>query len=120
MDANGFFGWLAARRKIFVLLGLTIIAYASAINRAQTFLWVIPALLSATLITGFIWPHWLVKRLSVVRTGPEKAEEGETIHFQVEVRNQGVLPRFMIELVDHLPFGATASPFVTTPATLWC
>ena len=110
MDPTGFFGWLAARRKIFVLLGLTLIAYASAINRAQTFLWVIPALLSATLITGFLWPHWLVKQLTVNRSGPTRAEEGETIEFRVTVENRGWLPRFMVELVDHLPFVGLSDP----------
>lgn len=96
--------WLAAHRKALVLLALTAVAYLGAINRTQAFLWVIPALLSATLIVGFAWPRWLVRRLKVSRSGPGRAEEGETIEFSVSVENGGLFPRFMIEVVDRLPF----------------
>lgn len=97
--------------KPFLLVLLTLVAYVAAINRMQALPWAIAALLVATLITGISWPHWLVKRLSVTRNGPERAEEGETITFHVEVTNHGLLPRFMVELVDRLPFvGASEDP----------
>jgi uncharacterized protein (DUF58 family) len=67
------------------------------------------SLLLATLVTGVAWPHWLVRQLSVSRHGPERANEGEEIQFSVEIDNRGRLPRFMVEVVDHLPFlGASA------------
>lgn len=94
--------------KPLILISLTLVAYVAAINRDQTLPWAIAALLLATLITGFAWPHWLMRRLSVTRTGPERAEEGETIHFHVTVRNEGWLPRFMVEAVDRLPFVGAA------------
>lgn len=102
------------------LLGLlTAVAYVAAINRAQALPWAIAALLTATLATGLAWPHWLVRRLTVVRRGPERAEEGETIVFQVEVANHGLLPRFMVELVDRLPFvGAATGPVTHGEKTL--
>jgi len=100
--------WNPRYLKPLVLISITLVAYVAAINRDQTLPWAIAALLLATLITGFAWPHWLVKRLSVTRTGPERAEEGETILFHVEVRNQGWLPRFMVEAVDRLPFVGAA------------
>lgn len=100
--------WNPRYLKPLVLIGITLVAYAAAINRVQSLPWAIAALLLATLITGFGWPHWLVKRLSVTRTGPERAEEGETIHFHVEVCNDGWLPRFMVEAVDRLPFVGAA------------
>lgn len=96
--------WHPRYQKPLLLIGLTAIAYLAAINRTQALPWGIAALLLATLITGLSWPHWLIKHLSVTRTGPERAEEGETIHFHVEVRNHGWIPRFMVEAVDHLPF----------------
>ncbi len=103
--------WQPRYTKLFLLGLLILIAYVAAINRAQALPWAIAALLTATLITGISWPHWLVKRLSVVRTGPTRAEEGETIIFHVEISNRGLLPRFMVELVDHLPFvGASTGP----------
>lgn len=106
--------WNPRHLKSLVLIGITLVAYMAAINRGQALPWAIAALLLATLITGFTWPRWLVKRLSVTRTGPERAEEGETILFHVEVRNHGWLPRFMVEAVDHLPFVGAAQGTSTT------
>lgn len=110
MIAGGVAGWLAAHRKVLVLLALTLVAYLAAINRMQAFLWLVPALLSAVLLTGFAWPRWLVTRLSVTRSGPARAEEGEVVRFAVSVENRGWLPRFMVELVDHLPFVGLTDP----------
>lgn len=111
--------WLARHTRPLILGGLIVVAYVAAINRVQALPWAIAALLTATLITGISWPHWLVKRLSVIRTGPERAEEGETITFHVEVKNHGLLPRFMVELVDHLPFvGSSDGPLTRGKKTL--
>jgi uncharacterized protein (DUF58 family) len=96
--------WAHAHFNLLVLAGLTLVIYVAANNRVQALPWGIAALLSATLITGVVWPRWLVRHLSVVRSGPDRAEEGETIVFHVEVKNRGWLPRFMVELVDRLPF----------------
>lgn len=105
--------------KLLALGVLTLVAYLGAINRDQTLPWAIAALLSATLITGMSWPHWLVKRLSVKRTGPSRAEEGNTVVFHVEVENRGWLPRFMVELVDRLPFvGVAEGPVSESEKTL--
>lgn len=94
-----------------IVLGLLIpVAYFAAINRTQQPLpWAIAALLTATFIVGMLWPHWLVRRLSVTRTGPARAAEGETIMLRVEVRNEGWMPRFMVELFDRLPFTGMAA-----------
>jgi uncharacterized protein (DUF58 family) len=104
--------WQQRHAKPMLLGLLTLVAYVAAINRLQALPWAIAALLTATLVTGIAWPHWLVRRLSVVRTGPERAEEGETVIFRVEVSNHGMLPRFMVELVDRIPFAgaSTGSP----------
>lgn len=111
--------WQPRYAKPLILGLMTLVAYAAAINRLQAMPWAIAALLVATLITGIAWPHWLVRQLSVVRKGPGRAEEGETIRFHVEVENHGVLPRFMVELVDHLPFvGAAQNPPAQAEKTL--
>ena len=101
--------WISRHRKPLVLIVFTLVAYEAAINRMQQPLpWAIAALLLSTLITGFAWPHWLIRHLSVTRTGPERAEEDEIIHFHAIISNHGWLPRFMIEAVDHLPFVGAA------------
>lgn len=104
--------WVLQRARLLLLSVLVLIAYIGAINRAQSLPWFIAAMLLATLIVGLAWPHWLVGRLSVTRTGPDRAEEGESITFEVVVQNHGHLPRFMIELIDRLPFvgAATGAP----------
>lgn len=112
-------GWALRHLRPLILAALTLIAYFAAIHRAQALPWALAALLSATLVIGIAWPRWLVRRLSVVRSGPRHAEEGETIHFQVEIENHGQLPRFMVELVDRLPaFGAAAGSADTGERTL--
>ena len=94
----------ARHATLLILASLTLVAYIAAISRLQALPWAIAALLSATVLTGVLLPGWLVRHLSVSRRGPSRATEGETIHFAVEIENRGLLPRFMVELVDHLPF----------------
>lgn len=96
--------WRERYIKPAVVACLVVIAYGAALNRMQTLPWVIAATLLATALVGVVWPYWLVSRLDVRRVGPTRAEEGETIVFEVEVENRGWLPRFMVELVDKLPF----------------
>ncbi|HET7775899.1 MAG TPA: DUF58 domain-containing protein [Azospira sp.] len=101
--------WLRRHSRALVLAGLTLVAYLAALNRVQPMLWAVAALFLATLLAGIAWPHWLVRRLSVQRSGPPRAGEGETLQLTVRVRNRGRLPRFMVELVDRLPFVGAAS-----------
>lgn len=111
--------WFGRHTRPLILSALIVVAYAAALNRIQTLPWAIAALLTATLVTGIAWPHWLVRRLSVIRSGPPRAEEGETIVFHVEVTNHGLLPRFMVELIDHLPFvGSSDGPLSPGERTL--
>lgn len=114
-----FKAWLQPRTKLVVLCVLTLFAYAAAISRGQALPWGVAALLLATVIAGTVWPHWLVRAISVVRSGPTRAEEGTTINFHVDVENHGWLPRFMVELVDRLPFvGAAEGALATGVQTL--
>jgi uncharacterized protein (DUF58 family) len=89
----------------FAILGLfALAAYVGSVSRGPSLLWPIAALLSAGLITSLVWPRWLIQRLSINRIGPKRAIEDETIAFSVEVENHGWMPRFMVEVVDRLPF----------------
>ena len=112
---NGLFvsGDRPRQLRLLVLGVLILAAYIGAISRGESALWFIAALLVATLITGIAWPHWLVSRLAVTRTGPARANEGDRIVFHVEVYNRGLLPRFLIELVDRLPFVGAATGSAT-------
>ena len=87
-----------------VLTGLTLVVYFAALSRSQPLVWAVAAVLSASLVIGYVWPHWLVSSLTVRRSGPAKAAEGKVISLGVTVENRGWLPRFMVEVVDRLPF----------------
>jgi len=105
--------------RIVVLLGLTAIAYAAALSRGQSLPWIIASLFLAALIVGIAWPRWLVRRISISRSGPDRANEGDTIRLHVRVENHGWLPRFMIEAVDRLPFvGAAAGKSASASTVL--
>jgi uncharacterized protein (DUF58 family) len=116
MSMSGVFllaGW-RRYRKLLVLSVLIISAYVGAVGRGESLLWVMAALLLATLVTAISWPHWLVRQLVVSRRGPERANEGDMIVFRVEIDNRGRLPRFMVEVVDRLPFVDAVSGAGTT------
>lgn len=108
-DGRPLAGWLGRHRRALILASLTLVAYFSALNRVQPLLWAVAALFLATLVAGVAWPHWLVRRLAAQRSGPARAAEGELLQLTVAVRNRGLLPRFMVELVDHLPFVGAAA-----------
>ena len=95
---------MSVKLKLIYLIVFTLVAYLGGISRGQSLLWLIAALLSAGLLTGLIWPRWLIQHLFVKRSGPMRAVEDETVVFTVDVENRGWLPRFMVELVDRLPF----------------
>lgn len=99
---------MSLRLKFAIICVLTLVAYSAAISREQSLPWLIAALFTASLLIGMFWPRWLIQRLAVRRTGPERALEGDTVVFSVEVENLGWLPRFMVELVDRLPFVGAA------------
>ncbi len=99
---------MSLRTKFLVLCIFTASAYLAAISRVQSLPWLIASLLTAALLTGVLWPRWLIQRLSVNRIGPQRAIEGDNVVFTVEVENRGWMPRFMVELVDRLPFVGAA------------
>ena len=87
--AAGLRRWARAHHDALILGGLAVLAYVAANNRFQAMMpWAIAALLGATVLTGLFWPRWLVRRLSVERSGPDRAVEGERITFEVEVEKR--------------------------------
>lgn len=102
--------WYARNTVSAVLATMLLIVYVAAMNRDACLPWFIGALVAATISTGFAWPRWLVRRLVVSRSGPDRAQEGETVEFLVTVTNRGFWPRFLIELSDQLPFVNTNQP----------
>lgn len=96
--------WFQRHLRPLTIGTLAAVAYVAAVSRGQTLPWAIAALLSTTLVWGLAWPHWLIRRLDIQRSGPTRATEGEFIQLRLHVKNTGWLPRFMVELTDHIPF----------------
>lgn len=101
--------WYLRYTRLLVLVGIMLVAYLAALNRLQPLVWGIAALLLGTLLVSLVWPHWLVRRVHVTRTGPTHANEDAHITLHISAHNRGWLPRQMIELTDHLPFVGSAA-----------
>lgn len=96
--------WWRRHTRLILVAGLTVVAYLGALNRNNVQVWVIAALMLSTLLVGALWPRWMARSIAVHRVGPSTATEGEQVTFQVAVRNLGWLPRYMIGVLDRLPF----------------
>jgi len=91
-------------KKILIITALTLVAYYIALNREQAFPWLIASLLLSSLIASYFFPRLLIRNVSVSRTGPDRAKENEHIFFDIKISNHGIIPRFMIQAIDKLPF----------------
>lgn len=99
---------MSVQRRFWILAGFALAAYAAAIAREQSLPWLLAALIGGGLLSGLLWPYLLLKRVAIRRIAPQRALEGDTVKFEFEVHNRGRLPRFMLELADHLPFVGAA------------
>ncbi|MCX8146368.1 MAG: DUF58 domain-containing protein [Azovibrio sp.] len=97
------------RLRLTVLILLTLMAYVAALNHGQALLWGMASLFLAALLTGLAWPRWLLYRLAISRKLPRRAAEDEAIELEIQVRNLGRLPRYLIEVADRLPFVGAAN-----------
>ena len=95
--------------RMLVLTGLVLVSYMGALNRGQPILWGISAILLAGLVIGYVMPWWLVKRVTVSRFGPHRADEDSKIELGVSLTNFSWVPRYMLEVTDHLPFLVNSS-----------
>ena len=107
------------RLRLTVLALLTLMAYVAAVNHGRGLLWGLASLFLAALVTGLLWPRWLLHRLEISRRIPRRAAEDEEIELTIRVRNPGLLPRYLVEVADRLPFiGAASGPLSREPVLL--
>ncbi|WP_303783393.1 DUF58 domain-containing protein [Azovibrio restrictus] len=107
------------RLRLTVLALLTLMAYVAAVNHGRGLLWGLASLFLAALVTGLLWPRWLLHRLEISRRIPRRAAEDEEIELAIRVRNPGLLPRYLVEVADRLPFvGAASGPLSREPVLL--
>lgn len=107
------------RLRLTVLVLLTLLSYLAAVNHGRGLLWGLASLFLAALVTGLLWPRWLLHRLEISRRIPRRAAEDEEIELAIRVRNPGLLPRYLVEVADRLPFvGAASGPLSQEPVLL--
>jgi len=103
---------LITKRNILVLLAA--LFFLIAWNRSINLLYGMFALLAAVLILAHILPRYSLRGVSASRSLPSSAFEGDLIELAVDVRNNGLTGRSMIEVVDAFP---AAKPGSQNPMT---
>lgn len=91
---------------VTVLLSVSALIYLIAWNRGIALLYGLCALVLATLLIGWLAPHWALSRIDASRRHPARAVEGEAVEFVIGLENRGWLGRYLLEVWDHLPFAA--------------
>ncbi|MBI3354713.1 MAG: DUF58 domain-containing protein [Nitrospirae bacterium] len=100
--------------KQTVLIILVILFFLIAWNRAANLLYVMFALLTATLIIAHILPRYSLRDVLATRSIPSTAFEDDEVDVEVCVQNKGWMSRYMIEVVDSIP---AAEPDSRSPMT---
>lgn len=90
---------------------LAFILFLIAWNRGIALLYGMTALLIATLFIAYLSPRFNLRGVSVSRHAPRSANEGETITLEYSLEQRGLLPRYMLELFDRLPFAVTTEKY---------
>jgi uncharacterized protein (DUF58 family) len=95
--------WLSKPR---LLLGLTVVVFAIAWNRALAPLYAMFAVLAATAIVAFLAPRLALRGVRAERAHPAVAFEGDELLMTARLHNSAFGARRMLELVDRVPVAA--------------
>lgn len=85
------------------LLALSVLLFLVAWNRGIALLYGLFALLLAVLTVSLAVPRYALRRLSAQRIHPLTLNQGESLPVTVTLRNDGWLPRYLIELEQATP-----------------
>lgn len=97
-------GWLAALDIRHILGTLAAVVFLAAWNRGIALLYGIFALIVGMVAVAWLMPRWNLRGVDARRLAPDRANEGDRIGIDVELRVAGRRPRFMLEVVDSIPF----------------
>lgn len=96
--------WLQCLTLRIALPAAAVVVFLIAWNRGVVLLYGMVALLVGTLFVARLAPRFNLEGVTASRSNPVAAHEGDTITLEMEVRAAGFRPRYMLELVDRLPF----------------
>lgn len=91
--------------KPVVTAGLAAVLYFIATNVGAGWLYVVAAILGATLLVSIPIPAWTIAGIQVKREAPPVGIAGTPMESVLEVRNAGRLPRHLVELSDKYAGG---------------
>jgi uncharacterized protein (DUF58 family) len=101
-------------RDAYVVALLALLIFFVAFNLQAGWVYAVDALLVAILVAGFLSTRYAVRGISVIRTLPTEATEGDPVHVGLTLRAAGIARRFFVEVHDAVPGLEPAS--VTVPA----
>ncbi len=93
-----------SKRNVLVLLIL--FTFLAAWNRGINLLYMMWALLGATLVLAYLLPRHALRGLKASRSVQSVAFEGDVVDLRIRLNNKGWTSRHMVEVVDALPFAA--------------
>lgn len=96
--------WLQYLNLRIALSIAAVAVFLIAWNRGVALLYGLAALLVGTLLIARFAPRFNLAGVAASRSNPDVAHEGDTVTLELEVRTAGFHPRYMLELVDCLPF----------------
>jgi len=85
------------------LLVTAFVIFLIAWNRGIYLLYGMFWLVVSTLVISYVFPRWSLKGITVRRTHPASAFEGNEIPLTVELINNSVFSKSMLEIVDQVP-----------------
>ncbi len=91
--------------KAAFVLCLAFILYLIATNSGAGWLYVLAAVLGSTLLVSIPAPLYNVRRLRVERRAPVVGTAGEPLPCEIEVKNEGRLARYLLEVHDDFAGG---------------
>jgi uncharacterized protein (DUF58 family) len=101
-------------RDAIVVALLALLVFFVAFNLQAGWVYAVDALLLGVLIAGSLSTRHAVRGISVVRTLPPEALEGEPVSVGLTLRARGIGRRFLVEVCDAVPGLEPAN--VTVPA----
>ena len=87
--------------KPLLLIFLSGILYLIAANAGAGWLYVVSALVGATVVISILTPLWNTRGIEVTRRAPVVGRAGEPLSCALEFRNKGRLGRHMLEIRDE-------------------
>lgn len=86
--------------NLLLLLLAMAVSYAAAYNRSRPPALLLASLLLALVVVSVALPWLMLTHLSLRRRVPQQAQVGEELELEVDVMNEGYLPRMMVEVED--------------------